>query len=117
MQSRAVTSRPGARKPSGRVTAGKKSASSGRPGPKPSALRVVSNEKWDVQQSRSVRSGWFWRGFLMLALLAVGVAIIMGSNHHGSLAVGWLVIAAGWFATSMWLWRQHNRYIRGDRGD
>src|SRR5579884_3757942 len=96
MQSRTMT-----RKPTGRVTPSKRTP------PKPPPAK-----EWDVQESRSVRSGWVWRGFLMLALLGVGVAIIMAGNHQSTLAVLWLVIAAGWFATSMWLWRQHGRYLR-----
>jgi hypothetical protein len=90
------------KKPTGRVTPKKGSSSPPQ-----------STEKWEVQDSRSVRSGWIWRGFLMLTLLAVGVAIIMEANHHGTLAIMWGVIAAGWFAISMWLWRQHSRYMRG----
>jgi Flp pilus assembly protein TadB len=66
-----------------------------------------SQERWDPNQSRSVQSGWIWRGFLMLSLLAVGVIIIMAGNHHTTLAILWAVIAAGWFAISMWLWRKH----------
>lgn len=49
----------------------------------------------------------------MLSLVAIGVAIILAGNGAGTLAILWLVIAAGWFATSMWLWRKHVRYIRG----
>ena len=99
MQSRAV-----ARKSTGRVTPPKRVAA--KPAPAPA-------KEWNLRDSRSVRSGWVWRGFMMLALLAVGVAIIMVGNHHAALAAMWLVIAAGWFATSMWLWRQHGRYMRG----
>lgn len=91
------------RKPSGRAT------------PSKAALRkAMSNEKWDVSESRSVRTGWIWRGFLVLSMFAVGIAITMQAYHHGSLAVLWLVIAAGWFAVSMWLWRKHSQYMRGD---
>ena len=100
MQSRTMT-----RKPTGRVTP--------RKGARPASAKPARSEKWEVKDSRSVRSGWIWRGFLMLTLLAVGVAIIMAGNHHAALAILWGVIAAGWFAVSMWLWRQHNRYIRG----
>ena len=102
MQSRAIAPRRGARKPTGRVTASKRS------------VAPAENEKWDVNQSRSVRTGWIWRGFFMLSLVAVGVAVIMGANHHDTLAILWVVIAVGWFAISMWLWRMHSRYMRGD---
>lgn len=101
MQSRTMS-----RKPNGRVTPRKGVA----PAP---AARPAKPERWEVQESRSVRSGWIWRGFLMLTLLAVGVAIIMAGNHHSTLAILWGVIAVGWFAIAMWLWRQHNRYMRG----
>lgn len=98
MQSRAM-----AKRPNGRVTP-----------PKGAKPKKVEAPKWEVRDSRSVRSGWIWRGFLMLTLFALGIAIIMVGNHHAGLAVLWLVIGAGWFATAMWLWRQHTRYMRGD---
>ncbi|MDE3204186.1 MAG: hypothetical protein KGQ66_08170 [Acidobacteriota bacterium] len=94
------------RKPTGRVTP--------RKGATPvSPDRPTPTGKWEVRQSRSVRSGWVWRGFMMLALLALGVALIMVGNHHSTLALLWVVIAVGWFATAMWLWRQHHRYLDG----
>jgi hypothetical protein len=49
----------------------------------------------------------------MLSLMALGVALILPANHHGTLAIFWVVIAVGWFVTSMWLWRQHSRYMQG----
>jgi hypothetical protein len=73
---------------------------------------VGQGEKWEVSESRSVRSGWVWRGFFLLSLIAVGVAFIMAGNHQTTLAALWGVIAAGWFITSMWLWRQHTRYLK-----
>jgi hypothetical protein len=110
-----VAHRNGTRKGSGRVTPRKDAgAPAGTGGRKDAIRKAMSNEKWDVSESRSVRSGWIWRGFLFLSLFGIGIAIIMDANHHGSLAVLWLVIAAGWFATAMWLWRQHSRYMRGD---
>lgn len=104
MQSRTVP-----RKASGRVTPPKSARAKA-----PEAAKAPEKDaQWSVQESRSVRNGWVWRGFLMLALLGIGVAIVLAGNHDGTLAALWLVIAAGWFATSMWLWRQHTRYIRG----
>lgn len=100
-----MQSRTMARKPtSGRVTP--------RKGSTPS--KPAKSEKWEVNDSRSIRTGWVWRGFLVLSLIAVGVAIIMEANHHGTFAALWVVIAAGWFGISMWLWRMHSRYMRGD---
>jgi hypothetical protein len=96
------------RKASGRFTPPK-----GAQPKAPKESRPEKSKEWNVQESRSVRNPWVWRGILMLALLAVGVAITLAGNHDGTLAVLWLVIAAGWFATSMWLWRQHTRYMRG----
>jgi hypothetical protein len=44
-----------------------------------------------------------------MSLIAFGICI--GGIQTGSsfLAVSWGVIAAGWFTTSMWLWRKHVR--------
>ena len=108
-----MQSRTMARKSTGRVTPRK-----GTPPPKPSSARrdavrkAMSNEKWDVQESRSVRNPWAWRGYFMVSLMFIGVAIILNGNHHQTFAILWVVIAAGWFAASMWLWRQHSRYMR-----
>jgi hypothetical protein len=100
MQSRTMS-----RKPTGRATPRKGAA----PAP---AAKPAKPEKWDVQESRSVRNAWVWRGFLMMALFALGVAIILNGNHHSTLAILWVVIGVGWFAIAMWLWRQHSRYMR-----
>jgi hypothetical protein len=45
----------------------------------------------------------------MLSLVAVGIVIILAGNGKTGFAVAWGVIAAGWFATAMWLWRQHTK--------
>jgi hypothetical protein len=45
----------------------------------------------------------------MMSLVAIGVAIILLGNGATGLAIAWAVIACGWFAISMWLWRQHTR--------
>ena len=107
-----MQSRTMARKSTGRVTP-RKGAPAPAPSPRREALRkAMSDEKWEVRESRSVRTPWVWRGFFMLTLFGIGVAIILAGNHHGTFALLWLVISAGWFATSMWLWRQHTRYMR-----
>jgi hypothetical protein len=72
-----------------------------------SKVALMDKEKWDVNESRSVRSLWVWRGFLMMALVAAGVAILLADNHDNTLAIGWGVIAAGWFGISMLLWKKH----------
>ena len=59
--------------------------------------------------SRSVRSPWVWRGFLFMSLIALGLCISLVSAHKPLFAVAWALIAAGWFAISMWLWRKHVR--------
>jgi hypothetical protein len=71
--------------------------------------RSRDDDKWSPQDSRSVRSVWGWRAFLVMALVFLGVAIILAGNGAGTFAILWAVIAIGWFATSMWLWRQHSR--------
>ncbi len=78
-----------------------------------SKLALMGEGRYDVGESWSVRSGWGWRGLFVMALVAIGVAIILAGNGAGTLAILWLVIAAGWFGISMWLWRKHLRYMRG----
>ena len=70
---------------------------------------AVKEDRYSVEDSRSVRSVWVWRGFLMMSLVALGVVIILAGNGKTGYAIAWGVIAAGWFAVSMWLWRQHAR--------
>ncbi len=74
---------------------------------------AMSGERWELSQSRSVRSGWVWRGIMVLSLMALGVAIILAGNRQSLLAIFWVVIAAGWFSVSIWVWRMHARYVRG----
>jgi hypothetical protein len=59
--------------------------------------------------SRSVQSVWVWRGFFFMSLIAVGLVISFASEGLRFYAVAWAVIALGWFAVSMWLWRKHVR--------
>jgi len=59
--------------------------------------------------SRSVESPWVWRGFLFLAFIALGLCLTFVMGGQSMFAVAWAVITAGWFATSMWLWRKHVR--------
>jgi hypothetical protein len=44
-----------------------------------------------------------------MSLVALGVVIILAGNGKTGFAIAWGVIAAGWFAIAMWLWRQHTR--------
>jgi hypothetical protein len=59
--------------------------------------------------SRSVQSPWVWRGFLFMSFIALGLCISFAVAERWNLAVSWLVITAGWFGISMWLWRRHVR--------
>lgn len=69
----------------------------------------MSPDRWQLENSRQVRSVWVWRGFLLLSLVAVGFVIIFATGGKTAYAIAWGVIAAGWFAISMWLWNQHNK--------
>jgi hypothetical protein len=59
--------------------------------------------------SRSVQSVWVWRAFFFMSLLALGLAISFVDEGLRFYAMAWGVIAVGWFAVSMWLWRKHVR--------
>ncbi len=65
--------------------------------------------RYEVSESRSVRSVWVWRGFLMMSLIAAGITIILASNGATNFAVMWGVITAGWFGIAMYLWRLHSK--------
>ncbi len=73
-----------------------------------SNLAAVAADRYQVNESRSVRSVWVWRGFLLMSLVAVGIAILLAGNGATTFAIMWGVIAAGWFAIAMWLWRMHS---------
>jgi hypothetical protein len=59
--------------------------------------------------TRSVESVWVWRGFLFMAFIALGLCVTFAVGGKGLFAIAWAVITAGWFGTSMWLWRKHVR--------
>jgi hypothetical protein len=59
--------------------------------------------------SRSIESPWVWRGFLFMAFIAFGLCLSFAVAGEGLFAAAWAVITAGWFGTSMWLWRKHVR--------
>jgi len=59
--------------------------------------------------SRSVDSPWVWRGFLFMTFIALGLCLTFAMGGQRMFALAWAVITAGWFATSMWLWRKHVR--------
>ncbi len=96
----------------GAATAGGGNAAIRRGPPEPA--NHATGDRWDVRRSRSVRSAWGWRGFFLLSLLAAGVVIVLAGDGYGRYAIAWTVIAAGWFAVSMWLWREHARLGGGD---
>jgi len=75
-----------------------------------SRLALMGEGQFSVPESRAVRSVWVWRGFLMMSLVAFGVALILAGNGLGTFALLWVVIGAGWFGISMWLWRMHLRW-------
>jgi hypothetical protein len=66
-------------------------------------------DRFSLDDSRLVRSRLVWRAFLFLSLVALGAGIIFAGNGRGVDAVLWFVIAAGWFAFSMGLWRKHTK--------
>jgi hypothetical protein len=57
--------------------------------------------------SRSIQSPWVWRGFVFMALIALGLCISFLGSGWFFYATAWGVIAVGWFAVGMWLWRKH----------
>lgn len=72
-----------------------------------SRLAPVPDDRWSVDESRSVKTVWVWRAFFLMSLVAVGIAIILATNGKTTYAALWGVIAAGWFGTSMFLWKKH----------
>jgi hypothetical protein len=72
----------------------------------------ATSETWRTHLpdgSRSVQSVWVWRGFLFMSLIALGLSISFLQTGLTVFGGAWAVIAVGWFAISMWLWRRHVR--------
>lgn len=72
----------------------------------------ATSKSWQARLpdgSKSVQSVWVWRGFFFMALIALGLCISFAESGLTFFAGAWGVIAAGWFATSMFLWRKHVR--------
>ena len=63
--------------------------------------------------SRTHQSPWVWRGMFFFSLIALGICLMLVTGNQISYALAWAVIAAGWFAISMWQWRRHTQYHRG----
>lgn len=80
-----------------------------------SRLAPVPDERWSMDESRSVKTVWVWRAFFLMSLVAVGIAIILATNGKATFAALWGVIAAGWFGISMFLWKKHTDMDRIDR--
>jgi len=70
-------------------------------------LPKVKDDQFSLEDSRFVRSVWVWRSFLMLSMVALGTAIIFAGNGLTTDAILWVVIAVGWGAFAIGLWRKH----------
>jgi hypothetical protein len=80
--------------------------------PRPVAPPAEGSSKFRLPDgSRSVQSPWVWRGLFMMSLVALGLCVTLISGGHTTFALLWAVITAGWFAVSMWLWRQNVKYM------
>jgi hypothetical protein len=72
----------------------------------------ATSKSWQTRLpdgSKSVQSVWVWRGFFFMSLIALGLCISFAERGLTFFAGAWGVISAGWFATSMFLWRKHVR--------
>lgn len=75
-------------------------------------MNASGNAAWQSRLpdgSKSVQSVWVWRGFFFMSLIALGLCISFAESGLTFFAAAWGVIAVGWFALSMWLWRKHVR--------
>jgi hypothetical protein len=68
-----------------------------------------------LESSAAVTSPWAWRAFFMMALVMVGFCINFGVQDYSDFIVGaWSLITAAWLAFSMYLWRQHTRWVNNE---
>jgi hypothetical protein len=72
-------------------------------------IKQGKDDRYVVQESRSVRSPWVWRAIFAMSLVAFGIVIILLANGKTGFGIAWAVIGCGWLGVSMWLWRQHTR--------
>jgi hypothetical protein len=80
--------------------------------PRATLQPVKDDSRFSLEESRFVRSAWVWRLFLMLSLVAIGAAIIFAGNGLTMDAILWGVIAVGWMAFAVGLWRKHAQFDR-----
>ncbi len=65
--------------------------------------------RWQLSpRSAQVQSPWAWRGFLFMALIALGLAIGFWSGGRDVFGAAWTVISGAWLAVAMRLWRRHH---------
>jgi len=68
-----------------------------------------------LENSLAVTSSWAWRAFLMMALVMVGLCINFAVQNYSVFIVGaWSLITLTWFGFSMYLWRQHSRWVHSE---
>ena len=66
-----------------------------------------------LEGSAAVTSAWAWRAFFMMALVMIGFCINFGVQDYSIFIVGaWSLITASWLAFSLYLWRQHTRWVK-----
>lgn len=85
--------------------------------PAPTAAGSAGGDRFRMEESKAVTTTWAWRAFLMMALVFFGLCLVFALQHGRTFyAVAWGLIGAVWFAFSMYLWRQHTRWVRGEIG-
>jgi uncharacterized membrane protein len=78
--------------------------------PAPSA--PAPQRRYRLVDSPAITSPWAWRAFFMMTLVALGFCINFAVQHYSLFySAGWGLITAVWFSFSMFLWRQHTRWV------
>ncbi len=78
---------------------------------KPAPVRIPQTEGSRFRLpdgSRSVASPWVWRGFVLMAFIALGICLSLFLSANTTFGALWAIITVGWLGIGMWLWRQHH---------
>lgn len=74
----------------------------------------MADGRYEPEEPRPARFVWVWRGFLLIAVVAVAISAALLYNGAESFGIMWAVVAAGWAAIAVWLRGMHARIDQHD---
>ncbi len=69
----------------------------------------MADGRYEPEEPRPARFVWVWRGFFLIAAVAVAISAALLYNGAETFGIMWAVVAAGWAAIGVWLRGMHAR--------